>query len=199
MAIRKCNETDPEKCREKTIVRSRRRTTIQTAIFLYLFLRLKMCDISTIPTVKRRWDLILKIRQYIRYQNKTKKRPILLHVSYDLGHCAPLSAILQFFCDHIYHMYKTSLRYLMQVHSVPKVLYKKIMYGLSHYAVLEKLPIVENKKRLIVPYSPPYIKSTWRTGTGTSDPLISKTNLTVRASSDRKRKSFDFNKKFYNW
>ena len=42
----------------------------------------------------------------------------------------------------------------MQVHSVPKGLYKKIMYGISHYAVLERLPIVEKKKRLIVPHSP---------------------------------------------
>ena len=37
---------------------------------------------------------------------------------------------------------------------MPKGLYKKIMYGLSHYAVLKKLSIVEKKLRLIVPHSP---------------------------------------------
>ena len=31
------------------------------------------------------------------------------------------------------------------MHSVLKGLYNKIMHGLSHYAVLEKLPIVEKK------------------------------------------------------
>ena len=36
---------------------------------------------------------------------------------------------------------------------MPKGLYKKIMYDLSHYAVLEKLPIVEKKMRLIVPHA----------------------------------------------
>ena len=55
------------------------------SIFVYLFLRLKICDISTIPNVKRRSDRILKIRQCIRYQNKTyiyllnQKRPELAH------------------------------------------------------------------------------------------------------------------------
>ena len=54
-------------------------------IFLYLFLRLKICDISSVPNVKRRSDRIPKIRQYIRYQNKTyiyllnEKRPELAH------------------------------------------------------------------------------------------------------------------------
>ena len=42
-------------------------------------------------------------------------------------------------------MFKTFLQFLLQVHSVPKDLHKKIMYGLSLYAVLEKLPIVEKK------------------------------------------------------
>ena len=37
---------------------------------------------------------------------------------------------------------------------MPKVLYKTIMYSLSHYAVLEKLPIVEKRMRIIVPHSP---------------------------------------------
>ena len=32
------------------------------SIFLYLFFRLKICDISSIPNVKRRSDRILKIR-----------------------------------------------------------------------------------------------------------------------------------------
>ena len=41
------------------------------SIFLYVFWRLKICDISSIPNVKRPSDRRLKIRQYIRYQNKT--------------------------------------------------------------------------------------------------------------------------------
>ena len=50
---------------------------------------------------------------------------------------------------------------------MPKGLYKKIMYSLSHYAALEKLPIVEKKMRLIVPHSPlqlmlePNINRSW--------------------------------------
>ena len=51
-------------------------------------------------------------------------------------------------------MFKMFLQYLLQVHNVPKGLYKKIMYGLSHYVVLEKLPIVEKKKEPIVPHFP---------------------------------------------
>ena len=60
------------------------------SIFLYLFLRLKICDINSIPNVKRQSDRTLKIRQYIRYQSKTyiyllnQKRP-------ELAHPAPLS------------------------------------------------------------------------------------------------------------
>ena len=38
--------------------------------------------------------------------------------------------------------------------SVPEGLYKNIVYDLSHYAILEKLPIVEKKMQLIVPHSP---------------------------------------------
>ena len=49
--------------------------------------------------------------------------------------CGAQWAILQFFCDHISYMLKTCLQYLLQVHSVPNGLYKKIMYGFSHYAV----------------------------------------------------------------
>ena len=70
------------------------------SIFLFFFLRLEKCDISSIPNVKRRPDRILKIRQYIRYQYKTniQKRPELAHPAprflYDLAHCAPPSGSL---------------------------------------------------------------------------------------------------------
>ena len=55
------------------------------SMVLYLFLRLKICDIKSISNVKRRSHRILKIRQYIRYKNKTyiyllnQKRPELAH------------------------------------------------------------------------------------------------------------------------
>ena len=64
------------------------------------------------------------------------------------------SLCVQFFCDHISYMFKTFLQYWSQVHSVPKGLYKKIMYGLSHYAVLEKLPIAENNSGSLYPTIP---------------------------------------------
>ena len=52
--------------------------------------------------------------------------------------------------------YKRFLQYLLQLHSVSKGLYKKIMYGLSLFAVLEKLPIVEKKSGPLYP-TPPYL------------------------------------------
>ena len=55
---RKCREAEDE-------------PLYKSSILLYLFLRFKICNISSIPNVKRRSDRILKIRQYIRYQNKT--------------------------------------------------------------------------------------------------------------------------------
>ena len=61
MAIRRYNKTDPETCRKKKMTRSRRRT----------FYTCFYDDISSIPNVERRSDRILKIRQYVRHQNKT--------------------------------------------------------------------------------------------------------------------------------
>ena len=71
MAVRRYNKADPETCRKKKWREAEDEPLYKPSIFLYLFLRLKIYDISSIPNVQRGSDHILKIRQYIRYQNKT--------------------------------------------------------------------------------------------------------------------------------
>ena len=132
-----------------------------------MFLRWKICDISSIPNVKLSYlkNKAIHYILYIHYQNKAhiylldEKRPeltypvprFLLIGSFGLTVC---NCILQFFCVHISYMFKTFLQYWLQVHSVG--INKEIMYAWSFPLCRPgKIANRREKKRLIVPPPPP--------------------------------------------